>query len=647
MNPLTLSLRQRKLIHYIQHQTGYTTGSMLAAQLNVSTRTIRNDMNEINRILKTYNIEISSKRSQGYMLSSKNAQRINQLNQSGMSFISRDDRTRYIAFRLCLSDDPLDLYDLEDEMFISHTTLEHDLIFFRKTYVLPTPNIIFYRHKNSISFEKNERKRRAILNRLFTDNWNYNAKGNAYYQYQYLEEDLVNKIMPETQYFLRQYNIILEDINMVILNLMIAIAYSRIATNHKLTGKILYSYQDSTAFHASSDLLDSLEKKLSCSFNSSERWEIYLHIAYSRLLDANKLNFASIDLYFDQTIISLTNKYLDTINKTFHLTFSKNEDFYITILQYFRYLSFPEHYLNNVQQSTPDISRINLLIPFEIAFLFQPLAHSFYGRYLNYQELLYLAFCIDGALNYANRNSPKLKTIIMSQLNLTSSWNLKQKLLNRFQDYIDLIALLPVYIKDSYDFSKIDLIITTTKKDLTQQTACQTLLVSPFLTLSDQENLENLISKRQIQRLYRSKLPTLTELLTHAFWHEKITLDSSQKILELLAADFINNAYVTTAYLNDIKTRESILSFSFCPSIVFAYSLVPSTQTCLSVATLEHRIKWNSYKIRTIIMAAIRPEDSTLVFRLINELFCNNFDPKDIRFFKTKKEFSIFFKSLN
>ena len=60
-------------------------------------------------------------------------------------------------------------------MFISCTTLEHDLHALRQKYILPEPHIDFFRRKNSISFEAYERKRRIILNRLFADIWNYNA----------------------------------------------------------------------------------------------------------------------------------------------------------------------------------------------------------------------------------------------------------------------------------------------------------------------------------------------------------------------------------------------------------------------------------------------------------------------------------------
>ena len=68
MTPLTLSLRQRKLVHYLQLQSAYTTGQELASQLQVSARTIRNDIAEINQILNGTGIRIASKRSEGYLL---------------------------------------------------------------------------------------------------------------------------------------------------------------------------------------------------------------------------------------------------------------------------------------------------------------------------------------------------------------------------------------------------------------------------------------------------------------------------------------------------------------------------------------------------------------------------------------------------
>ncbi|MDE6830996.1 MAG: HTH domain-containing protein, partial [Lachnospiraceae bacterium] len=48
MESLMLSLRQRKLLHYLKSRKLYTTGEELANHLHVSSRTIRNDITEIN-----------------------------------------------------------------------------------------------------------------------------------------------------------------------------------------------------------------------------------------------------------------------------------------------------------------------------------------------------------------------------------------------------------------------------------------------------------------------------------------------------------------------------------------------------------------------------------------------------------------------
>lgn len=68
MDNYNLTLRQRKILHYLQQQKSYITGEDLAGHLHVSARTIRNDVTEINQLIKTSGVHIASKRSWGYLL---------------------------------------------------------------------------------------------------------------------------------------------------------------------------------------------------------------------------------------------------------------------------------------------------------------------------------------------------------------------------------------------------------------------------------------------------------------------------------------------------------------------------------------------------------------------------------------------------
>lgn len=641
MNSNNLILRQRKLLNYIQNQKSYVTGTELATYLQVSPRTIRNDITEINSKLFNRKIQIISVRSKGYMLEASNPETLNNFSNSNNTFLTREDRVRYIAFKLCLSDSPINIYDFESEMFISHTTLDHDLQALRKKYFFSFPHIKLMKSKDSLTFEHNERKRRAILNALFHEDWDYNSHGNAYYNYEYVDEQVLDIITNEVKYFLNKYSIQLEDLNNVTLNLSISIMYHRIQSGYKLNTdpSVTDIALDTTAKLAVDDILTSLEKKLNCQFDSIERFDIYLYVSSNRLMDASKLNFDTVAHFFSKEILHITDVYLQSVKNTYHIDLSLDEDFYITLLQYVRYLQFPMHNFIKIQDNS-DIARANLIIEFEIAYLFQNVALKYMKYRLNYIELLYLAFCISGALKYRNQNieNSKFKTVILCHLNLYALWSLKRRLLDRFNTYIDIVSLLPVSSKDNYDFSKVDLIITTVNKKITDTPNPEIFYISPLLTQIDQTNLELYLLKRQSDRLYSLNLPPLQDLFNCAFWHEKLILDDKISIIKLLASDFINEQLVSPEYLSNILQRESILTFAFQPGIVLMYSLVPSMKTCLSIATLEHRIKWNNYKIRTIIMVAIKPEHATIIFKLFNNLFYNKYNLEYIQSLKTKDE---------
>ena len=182
-------------------------------------------------------------------------------------------------------------------------------------------------------------------------------------------------------------------------------------------------------------------------------------------------------------------------------------------------------------------------------------------------------------------------------------------------------------------------------KEITNDTDCHCISISPFFTIEDQNNVNTHIINQQIHRFFcDDSLPSSLDLLENGCWHERIDTQDWKYIIELLFSDFSENRYVSENYLADVLQRESILSFSLQPSVTIAYSMKASSKTVLSIATLEHRIKINSHKTRIVILAAFRLEERTMLFRLINELLYSGANLNDSRFLKTKEEFLDFFE---
>lgn len=642
---LSLPLRQQKILQILQNATDYITGIELGRQLGVSPRTIRTDITEMNHHLAPLQARIVSVKSKGYLLTASDMDLLINRVRKDSVFLTREDRVRYLAYQLCLSDCPISLYDLEDEMSVSHTTLEHDIHRLKLMFVHATPHIQFFQQKEGIFFEKDEQKRRDIINLLIRQDWDYDNKGNAFYKYQFLDPDTLDIIMAETPIYLHNYGLSMEDASLVTLNLAIAIMYHRIRSGHPLPATAPLPKQDTAVMYATRDMMDALESKLHCSFRQEERDVIYQLISSSHLLDATKLSFATADQYFGPITLEMADHYLAEIDHVFHLDFSNDEDFYITLLQFIRSLQTSTQAWN--MQGNPDIAKQNLQVDYEFAFLFQRTAQKYMGYFLNQSELLYLTYCVSGALEFYFQLHPeyKIRTVICSHLNLPGIWALKRKVLGSFANYINITALFPINGKSAFDFSDTDLILTTVRKEIKDAGNTDTLRISTFMDEADHRQIEQYLIRKKMERLCPHASVSLSWLLRNAFWHEKASFPSRFAAIERLASDFTANGLADESFTADILRRESICSFAFCPGILFLHSLIPAQKTQLSVAVMNHRIIWNRHKFRLIIMAAFSPEDAPVLFPLLQTFYTDKYDADAIRLLKTKEDVLAYYEA--
>lgn len=103
----------------------------LARRLNVSTRTVRTDINVLNELLADYAARFVLSRSTGYQLKIDDADRFQQLIQQSPCHLrvprNSAERINYLLTRFLTSAFSLKLEDLADEWFVSRSTLQNDM----------------------------------------------------------------------------------------------------------------------------------------------------------------------------------------------------------------------------------------------------------------------------------------------------------------------------------------------------------------------------------------------------------------------------------------------------------------------------------------------------------------------------------------
>lgn len=637
MKSLDLTLRQKKLLHTMQYSTSPRTGLDLAETLGVSSRTIRNDVAKINEELSPYGASINALKSKGYVFQADDPALIESLNQIENAFFSKENRIRYLAFRLCMSDEPLNLYDLEDEMFISHTTLEHALRGLTDLYSLNYPHIKLNRKKDFIAFEEDELKRRAVLNQLLRESWNYHARSNAYYKDDFIDDDVLDFIIDTVSSTLDRYRIAMEDPCIVSLNLTLAIMYYRIISDHFLTYATAVPKLDPMIYQATNDILDAMEHELEFFIGPEERDAIYLQIKSLKYTTNKEMLILDYADFFGPITIETCDEFIRRINKVFHIDFSDDEDFYLMLLQYIQSIFQGQNTF--FEQFSTDLVKRYHRISMIIAFLFQPLALEKLDRELNEVELIYLSFIITGGVDHFIKHHPgnKIRTVIACHMNMPVSWAMMRKAQYYFGNFLDFADLLPVYKKNSYDFSNIDLVLTTVQKQITEHPGTTTLYITPFFDDTDLDLINNYIMNKTLRPLY-SRDVSLISLLQQTWWHQCENFQSPEELLRRTTQQFIDSGVADETYQEDILRREKLSTYAVVPGIVLIYSLVPTSRSQLSITTLEHRITWNSHKVRIVVTAALTEEDMPVLLQLTNFLYEDAYNYEVIKNLKTKRE---------
>lgn len=124
--------RLREILRLLMAADAPVTSSVIAANLKVTSRTVRNDIKELQDILAQQGAVVHSVRGSGYQLHIQNEQKFRGLLQDvfqqnkGLP-VFPEERISYLMKRLLLTEHYLKLDSLAEELFISKSTLQTDL----------------------------------------------------------------------------------------------------------------------------------------------------------------------------------------------------------------------------------------------------------------------------------------------------------------------------------------------------------------------------------------------------------------------------------------------------------------------------------------------------------------------------------------
>ncbi|MBV7275651.1 PTS sugar transporter subunit IIA [Clostridium sp. PL3] len=402
----------------------------------------------------------------------------------------------------------------------------------------------------------------------------------------------------------------------------------RIQNGHELD-KYEYEYVfDVTIDTAINGLLDLLENLLNCSFCYEERCAIIHQLTKVRILDLEKLRKDNVHLFVDKRYIYMINDLITRIKELYNLDFSKDEDFFITLVFHIRLLENRVFHEKSKPDELLNIIKRECLFEYELALLFKDISIERLGVDLDEKELIYLASCLAGAIEKVKNDtwSSGISVIIVSHVNHSISWLMKRKLEAFYGSMINVVALNSIYEKHKINTQDANLVLCTVEKEITKRNDVTTIYVSATLNDKDFEKINKFIDKLKEDTVF----PCVPKLFfSREKFHSSVELHNKEDILKLLVEDLVKDECVSPEYYDSIIMRDKQSSLAIGEGIVLAYAMHPCKKTGVSVATIKNSVMWGKCKIKVVVALSMAAKDFKLLFKIFKMVYKDfNYDKK-------------------
>ena len=548
-----MNTRALSIIKILLNSVEPVSSLALSQEIGCSTKTIQNEIKEVNKELK--NCEIVSIRGIGYKIEG-NLDDIDIKNSDLYDY----DRVEYIIKKIInissTDKDTIKLEDLADSMYVSLSTVKNDLKEVKK--ILNEYNLkISSKHKQGICIEASEED---IIKFII----NYSNKvDNSLNIKDFLNNNIIEnlfsikKILLDT---LSYENMILTDNEFKNIVNYISIYLSRNNTNQ-------------------SDFIKEYIKKYKSKKEKpiSEDEQLLIRKAIKEF--CRDLNIAtSINLSHDKIFEECLFNHICNLYKRADLGINQYE-----------------------------ITAGEIKLKYTFAFELGKIAKKTIEKNLNMEisedEVENIALHIGGALERIDKRDEKkvYKTIIVCTSGVGTSMLIKSKLENIFKGKLEIIKVIPSYLIDYVNVLDIDFVISTVEVNLEN---VNVIKVSPMLTDKEIKLIEKYIETENvyidldIQNLFSSEL-----------FFKDIKAETRSQVIDIMSKKLVEKGYIDDTMRQSYFERETIATTEIGNMVAIPHGAKGEVyENKVAIGILKEPISWEVGKVRLVIMLALDKE---------------------------------------
>lgn len=603
-----MNTRNYTVLKYLKEVGEYVTSEQLSAICHVSTKTILKDIQSLNEDMKVTDNYIDVKPSYGLKLVINDMDAFSDFSASYRPFqdyfvFSVNEREDWVQKYLIEEDKWIKSEYICEMLFISPSVLSQCLKTIRKSLAQYDLKLVQKPHYG-MKVEGREFNKRLCLSAIYMT---YIDQREDFPGKQFNEEELevINTITSVLDNVLTRFEISMSEVSVqnFIIDIFVLLKRVKQGTLLKATEKMVIDISRWTESIVAVEIAKEIKKQLDIELGDQEIVSLSIHLASKRIIRHYDESIHRIIQNFD--VMQIVDNMLNNIAEQWHIDFTQDRELCSMLTLHLIPLEVRSRY-NVVLQNplTIKIKQQNILA-YQLAVSACNQLVDYHGNNLSDEEISYIALHIELAL-LRKQIKEKKNVLIMSGGGRGTSSILAYQIKELYNKYINEIKMVDYIGIKKYDFSHVDLLITSAP--IKEELPISIIEVNYYLTEQDKKKIKNYLDDQEIFHmslhleenliLRNINISKKEDVIAYMIQH---TIKQEDLIEKMIENDYIGNY--------ELENMVAVLS---------CQANIPESKVIMAI--LEKPILWNKRKVQLIIMPIIGAHMNLQVLDLFKEL---------------------------
>lgn len=588
------------IFNYIR-KNEYTSVSQLQSLLNITDRTIRNDIQSINETLEKNGALVKLKRSYGYYISVLDQESYNgfiekfkSTDAGVMELDSSEDRIKFLLRKLLFSNEYISMDELADSVYISKNTLNKYIKTIKSIVAKYNMEYITKPNSGVKIIGSEDAKRQCIVENVLSCDFQDYITGFTRDERSIFDRVDLDWLRKMTIEQLKERSIQTSDYNLKNIIIQLALVTTRVLDNNYISLQNINT--DTSIMGLINGLCTQLEDKYDITISKGEKIYIYLQIVANTHLDIT-------DIDDDSLRCSIT-QMLDIIYTDFNFDLRNDEILSADLFRHLKSIFTSKLYDLNSTNPLLETIKTNYPLEYEITLTAISKVFTIEPYVLKPEDVGYVSIYIGAAIERCYYKSPQKKNVILVCGSGHATTRMLEARLNVvFPDKINIVRCASYNEFISYtpeDVEGVDFVITTI---MLESNLLPAIMVDFALNNKDIESINRYLSK-----LLRKRLQMFDPFFDKELFFRVSGETGKDSVIRMINDKLKAKGVVEDDFLESVLHREEIGKTDMNNVFALPHPMkICAHDTKVAVALLDHPIKWNeSDMIQIVFMLAIK-----------------------------------------